>query len=110
MAETAAMCQKDALIGQGFTGSNNDMLLQWAEFNGAITAQVNLSIIQALLSKGGTKAQFNEAWIEIWTSMGLVGNYNEMERAFWCDSGGLLPLQSVQGDFMNGIFNIFKKK
>jgi len=88
-----------ALRAQGFTGTNNDMLVQWAQAAGATSNQINDAVLEALLLNGATSPNLNDAWVEYLNSIGLTGARNDMELGFW-ESGGVIapvpPLTPIE--------------
>ncbi len=95
-------CRYDALIAQGFTGHTNDMLLAWAQSNGATSNQLNDALLETLIINGATSEALNDAWYEALGLLGIMGARNDRELAFWCDSGGIFTLTATKG-FTDGI-------
>lgn len=88
----------DSLRAQGFTGANDDMMLQWAQAAGATSNHVNDAVLEALLLNGATTACLSDAWVEYLISIGGNGTRNDMEDAFW-ESGGIIdPVPPIPPD------------
>lgn len=90
--------QKAALIDIGYSGSINEMMVDWAQANGATSDQYNTAIIEALQSNGATSYQPNTAWMEFLTGKGYSGTLPEMFKAFWED-GGVLETLTILDSF-----------
>lgn len=75
-----------ALRDQGFTGSTNDMLLQWLQANGATSGQLNDAWSEMLVSKGFSLV-INDGWYALLGDLGYEGQINDRELAFWSDGG-----------------------
>ena len=86
----------DALRAQGFTGTNNDMMLQWAQAAGATSNQINDAVLEALLLNGAITPCLSDAWIEYLISIGGVGTRNDMELAFWESGGVISPVTPIE--------------
>lgn len=85
-----------ALRGQGFDGSTNDMLLQWAQAFGATSNQLNDAILEMLLLNGATSPHINDAWYQFLVGKGFGPSHrNDMEFAFWEDGGIIGPVIAV---------------
>jgi hypothetical protein len=84
-------CLFAALRAQGFVGHTNDMLLAWAQANGATSNQLNSALLELLLLSGATSNDLNDAWYEALIFAGFTGSRNDMETQFWCDGGVLIP-------------------
>ena len=79
-----------ALRGQGFDGSTNDMLLQWAQAFGATSNQLNDAILEMLLLNGATSPHINDAWYQFIVGKGFVPRHRKyMEFAFVDDVGSI---------------------
>lgn len=74
-----------ALRDLGFTGSTNDMLVQWAQSLGASSDHINDAILEALLLNGAVTKTLTDAWYEFLISKGYTGARNDMEAQFWFD-------------------------
>lgn len=85
-----------ALITQGFSGAHNEMMIDWAQANGATSDQENTAIVEALLASTATSSNPNTAWREVLISLGYTGALPNMLQQFWSD-GGNLPIPS--GEF-----------
>ena len=79
----------DALMAQGFFGTNDDMMLQWAKAAGATSNHINDAVLEALLLNGATTPNLSDAWVEYLNSIGLTGTRNDMELGFW-EAGGVI--------------------
>lgn len=78
-----------ALRAQGFTGNDNEMMIAWAQDNGATSPQYNSAIMQVLRANGATTTDFNGAWEEFLIDQGFSGDFNSMEHEFWTAGGSL---------------------
>ena len=86
---------------QGYTGSLNDRLYQWAVANGATSNNLNDATLQALLSNGATSTNINDAWIEALASVGIeTTNINDSMLSFWVAGGvfAATPVEWSTGD------------
>lgn len=81
----------NSLRAQGFTGTNDDMMLQWAQAAGATSNHVNDAVLEALLLNGATTPCLSDAWVEYLISIGGDGTRNDMEDAFWVSGGEIVP-------------------
>ncbi len=88
----------DSLRAQGFTGSNDDMMLQWAKAAGAVSNHTNDAVLEALLLNGATTPNLSDAWVEYLVSIGGNGTRNDMELLFW-ESGGVISPPSPSSPF-----------
>ena len=83
---------KAALIDQGFSGAPNEMMIDWAQHNGAISDQYNTAIVEALQANGATSSQPNTAWSEFLSIQGFSGHPNEGMRDFFERDGRIILL------------------
>lgn len=75
-----------------FTGSTNDMLVQWLQANGATSDCLPDAWEEMLFSKGfGDGYSRNDGWFGLLFFMGFEGQMNDRELSFWLD-GGVLPV------------------
>lgn len=86
-----------ALITQGFSGAHNDMMIDWAQANGATSDQYNTAIVEALQNNGATSPQYNTAWMEVLASLGYTNALPEALRDFWTDGGYFILGASFDG-------------
>ena len=89
-------CQYAALGTQGFVGSLNDRMLQWALANGATGGTLNDALFEMLGAQGGT-GSLNDRWYMVLGTLGYAGSRNDRELAFWCDGGGTFSLIPISG-------------
>ena len=76
-----------ALITQGFSGTHNKMMIDWAQANGATSDQYNTAMIESLQSKGlATSGNPNTAWREYVSFLGFSADQNGI-LDFWVDGG-----------------------
>lgn len=86
--------QKEALIDQGFSGALPEMMIDWAQHNGATSNQYNKAIIEALQANGATSSQSNTAWKEFLAIQGITGALPEgIKEFFGRDSGRVVLLE-----------------
>lgn len=102
-----------ALTGAGYTGTLNDMLLQWAQFNGATADQLNDAIQEVLVLQGAPAnyRQIDDAWYYVLGALGYTGSMTDRMTDFWFAGGvfsgypagtlfavgGIDPIRSVGG-------------
>ena len=79
----------EALRALGYTGTTNDMLLQWLQFNGATSPCLPDAWLEYLNSIEilGAIGQRNDRWYQLLGLAGYTGQLNDRELAFW-EGGG----------------------
>ena len=93
-------CRFEALRGLGYTGTTNDMLLQWAQAGGAISDQLNDALLEYYLLNGASTHSINDAESEWLESLGYSGQINDMRFEYWCvDAGGIDTNMFANGSF-----------
>ena len=75
----------DSLRDAGFTGTGNDMLLQWYQFLGAVSSDINDALYEMLIAQGIAPGQLNDMWYLALGLMGYTGAINDRELAFFLD-------------------------
>lgn len=84
-------CRFDSLVAQGFSGTTNDMLLDWLQSNGVSAVQLNDAWYEFLVAQGMTVATYNDMKFEWLGSLGFTGALNDREAGFWCGGGVVGP-------------------
>lgn len=94
---TAIDFRRAALKAKGYFGREKEMLLSWANDNGASATDADKAVLEVLRRNGALSSNLDEAWMETYALSGLTGDEVEMNIAFWRDLGGNLPLTAIVG-------------
>jgi hypothetical protein len=86
--------QVSSLVAQGYSGTRDDMMLQWALANGGTAPNVNDAVLQVLVLDGATTANLNDAWYQVLGTFGATGGVPERMAYFWGTLSGFLNILS----------------
>lgn len=89
--------RRAALKAKGYFGRENEMLLSWAQDNGAESDDLQDALIEMLQLNGATSHNLNAAWTEVFKCLGLSGSREEMEVIFWSDKVYNFPIGTSAG-------------
>jgi len=92
-----------ALTAQGFSGADNDMLLAWAQFNGATSSELNDALLEVLHLNGATSIALPDAWYQFLILQGFSGSFPGMEYLFWLAGGSLSPISVFNAPLISTI-------
>lgn len=88
----------DALREEGFTGTGNDMLLQWYQSLGGDSGEINDAFYEMLIAQGISAGQINDMWYLTLGLLGYEGSLNDRELDFWIDGVGEFALPAAWYD------------
>lgn len=84
-------CIRLSLNSLGFSGSRNDMLLEYYQANGATSDNIDDAEREFLLARGVAEAQVNDMWLAYFDARAFgTSTLNDGAFQFWCINGGVV--------------------